>query len=361
LSADLQRREFLIRFCQGVGATLIPSGFWGLGFQNRLVAEGAAQSATQSPIQSKETQFLLHPHYRSERPLDVTLQKVQAGTDEFITEKYADQIGAILAEWSAVLLQSPNNTQAVARTLSADFFGGALQPEQSRIIRNNPPVEVQQNKFSTNAHLSRDAFLGGLQSYFKTFSAIVTAEFRITSIEALPVSTDSSKLATQLRTQIRYEIVGTGVDFYREQRVGSWELTWVASSSSNFQIQKWRAFGETQARTNAPVYVDIAATALGANTSFAAQMLHGTDYWRTLIDGASGIDIYGHNGVSAADIDNDGFDDLYVCQPAGLPNRLYRNRGDAHSKTSRNLRASAFSKIPPAPCSPTSRTAVYRM
>jgi Flp pilus assembly protein TadD len=28
------------------------------------------------------------------------------------------------------------------------------------------------------------------------------------------------------------------------------------------------------------------------------------------------------------DIDNDGFDDLYVCQPAGLPNRLYRNRGD---------------------------------
>ncbi len=57
-------------------------------------------------------------------------------------------------------------------------------------------------------------------------------------------------------------------------------------------------------------------------------MLHGTDYWRTVLDGASGIDIYGHNGVSVADIDNDGFDDLYVCQPAGLPNRLYRNRGD---------------------------------
>ena len=60
----------------------------------------------------------------------------------------------------------------------------------------------------------------------------------------------------------------------------------------------------------------------------AAQLLHGTDYWRTVLDGACGIDIYGHNGVSVADIDNDGFDDLYVCQPAGLPNRLYRNRGD---------------------------------
>ncbi|PYX83101.1 MAG: hypothetical protein DMG70_12255, partial [Acidobacteria bacterium] len=27
-------------------------------------------------------------------------------------------------------------------------------------------------------------------------------------------------------------------------------------------------------------------------------------------------------------IDNDGFGDVYICQPAGLPNRLFRNRGD---------------------------------
>ena len=47
-----------------------------------------------------------------------------------------------------------------------------------------------------------------------------------------------------------------------------------------------------------------------------------------MLDGACGIDVYGHNGVSIGDIDGDGFDDLYVCQPSGLPNRLYRNRGD---------------------------------
>ncbi len=57
-------------------------------------------------------------------------------------------------------------------------------------------------------------------------------------------------------------------------------------------------------------------------------MLLGVDYWRTVLDGACGSDIYGHNGVSVADVDGDGLDDLYVCQPAGLPNRLYQNRGD---------------------------------
>ena len=57
-------------------------------------------------------------------------------------------------------------------------------------------------------------------------------------------------------------------------------------------------------------------------------MLFGADYWRTVLDGAVGLDVYCNNGVAAGDFDGDGFDDLYVCQPAGLPNRLYRNRGD---------------------------------
>ena len=47
-----------------------------------------------------------------------------------------------------------------------------------------------------------------------------------------------------------------------------------------------------------------------------------------MIDGACGIDVYGDNGVAAGDYNGDGFDDLYICQPSGLPNRLYRNRGD---------------------------------
>ncbi|PYV80416.1 MAG: hypothetical protein DMG93_19060, partial [Acidobacteria bacterium] len=57
-------------------------------------------------------------------------------------------------------------------------------------------------------------------------------------------------------------------------------------------------------------------------------MLQGTDYWRTVLDGACGIDVYGNQGIAVGDYDGDGFDDIYVCQPSGLPNRLYRNQGN---------------------------------
>ena len=68
--------------------------------------------------------------------------------------------------------------------------------------------------------------------------------------------------------------------------------------------------------------------ALGHLESYQKQIAHGMDYWRTVLDGASGIDVYGNTGLAAGDFDNDGLDDLYICQPPGLPNRLYHNRGD---------------------------------
>ena len=318
LRVDLRRRDFLVRFCQGAGAALIPSGLW---------CFGAAEFAVASDRSFSAAGFQLHPHYRNERPLDATILKVQPGLDDFITEKFADQIAAILEGWKSSLLGSPD-VQRLADALSSDFLGASLQPVESRVVRSGSSLEVHQNKFSAQALLSREAFLRALQSYLTALSKIITAEFQITAIDAGDIAPTASQLPSRVQTRIHYEIVGTGNGFYREQRVGQWDVTWVPSASGEFHVHKWQALEETQARSQVLFYADISASALGANSSYSAQLLHGTDYWRTILDGACGIDIYGHNGVSVADIDNDGFDDLYVCQPAGLPNRLYRNRGD---------------------------------
>jgi len=266
-----------MRCCQGASASLLPASLRDLAF--------AFDSRNALAL---ESEFHLHPHYRAKLPLEATLLKTEAGLDVFITEKHAEEIAAILAQWSAGLLRSPQDIQAVERVLTPDFVGSSLQPAESRLVRSGPVLEIHQNKFARQPALGRDAFLQGLRSALSGFSEIVTAEFQVTSIDAF---------SGGLRARVRYELVGSGKDFYREQRVGRWELTWQRSSSGEFRLRNWEALDETQSRSARPIFVDVTAHAFGSNSSYSSQLLRGTDYWRTFLDGACGIDIYGHNGV----------------------------------------------------------------
>jgi tetratricopeptide (TPR) repeat protein/peroxiredoxin len=315
------RRDFLVRCCQSASAALVPTRLLGRVF---LFSDDLDSSSTFSPAGD----FHLHPRYRTPRPLDALLVKTKAGLDDFITEKYADDTATTLAAWSASLKQSPQDVQAIEKALAPNFSGVSLLSLESRLVRSGPPVEVRQNTFTQQASLPKDGFLQELRSSLSAFSKILTAEFQVTSIDAAPMSSRSPQLSGPLQTRVRYELVGAGQNFYREQRVGYWDLSWEMHPAGKFLLRNWQALGETQSRSASPVYHDITSAALAGNASYSSQLLHGTDYWRTVLDGACGIDIYGHNGVSVSDVDGDGFDDLYICQPGGLPNRLYRNRGD---------------------------------
>jgi tetratricopeptide (TPR) repeat protein len=256
------------------------------------------------------------------------LKKVQAGFDEFITEKYAEQIEAIFREWGSQLRDSPQETAALERVMTSNFSDASPKAAGSQPVREGSTLKVSRMKFEGETLLERNAFLEEWRSSMKTFSKLITTEFQVTSIRAGAPPVSSTVLPGSLETTVRFELVGTGEDFHREQRVGNWELNWETLPSGEFRLRKWRMLNETRSRSLAPVFVDVSAQAFGGNPAYGSQLLHGTDYWRTVLDGACGIDIYGHNGVSVGDIDGDGLDDLYVCQPAGLPNRLFRNRGD---------------------------------
>src|SRR5450631_2628292 len=110
---DHRRRDFLIRCCQGASAALIPAGLHGLGFHSLYGFASDADLASRK--------FHLHPHYRMPRPLDALLLKTQAGLDDFITEQYADEIAAILAQWSSGLLRSPQDVSGVEKVLLPNF------------------------------------------------------------------------------------------------------------------------------------------------------------------------------------------------------------------------------------------------
>jgi tetratricopeptide (TPR) repeat protein len=96
-----------------------------------------------------------------------------------------------------------------------------------------------------------------------------------------------------------------------------------------WQLPDRRPIEETAVVSPKPYFRDVTGHVFGAAPSFRDQLIPGNPYWRSRLDSACGIDVYGNQGIAVGDIDNDGVDEIYVCQPGGLPNRLYKIRADA--------------------------------
>src|SRR5271155_3732757 len=311
---SLSRRAFLKRM--GLVPTLFhPAPFHGLPF---LIEPLSASYQPSFPL----ADYRLTPSYPAKSPLEDVLRRVAPGTDEFVTEKYAAEIEPLLDAWSRALKASVGDLSVLARFLDPSIEANSWSSAKEIALRNGYGIDVTRRQFGAKVVPGREQFLKEFRDYLGPVLRVETAEFEITSIEEIA----SSPLA--LRLVIRFDIVAMRTNGQREERVGYWHTEWFRDPSDTWRARKWAATDETRSLASGSGFIDVTHQALGTTASYKNQMLRGSDYWRTVLDGACGIDVYGNNGIAAGDFDNDGFDDLYVCQPAGLPNRLYRNRGD---------------------------------
>jgi Flp pilus assembly protein TadD len=258
---------------------------------------------------------------------------IEPGKDEFVTEKYAFELEKLLDDWCrSISAGSSMLARSGSLSMLPELDAMRLSQAKRTVVPRVAPSALSSHRvtFPAAGNVPAAVFTGELQAYLSSLGRIEIAETRLSSIEVL----EQSPLHVQ--TTVNYLLAGQpdpnqqdpDQHDQREQRTGEWEIRWREVGEGAWSISGWTAKEENRSTLTGPRFVDITAEALGGNTSFPDQLGHGIDYWRTVLDGACGVDIYGNNGISVGDYDNDGFDDIYVCQPAGLPNRLYRNRGD---------------------------------
>src|SRR5580765_2651065 len=269
--------------------------------------------------------------------LESFLKQLEPGTDAFPLEHQAQELDAPLRELSAALRGGGARTEAVARSLLDPGFHGA----RLRLIGDAPAgqaaLEVNRAKdLPREVTLDARAFGAELGRLVDDVREIAVAEFIITSIEP-DLSRQSAAGATAdgaaappsgLHTTVRYDIVGAGTKWHRVEHVGEWDMVW-RRNASGWQVVRWTALSHLVSRARDSVFTEVTQAALGGNDSFRRQLNIDLDSWMATFDSVLTRDSNGHQGVSVGDADGDGLDDLYVAQPAGLPNRLYRNRGDS--------------------------------
>jgi len=254
------------------------------------------------------------------------IDKLDPANDDFKCEQYAAEIERVLDAWSASLCSSAHDTSSFQSHFSVSIQGCSFVPSETVPLRIGGPLQIERRAFH-GPLVNRKKFVAELTGYFGSFQSLKTVELEIYGVRV----TGESPLT--LDTDIRCDIVGMAHDGKQEQRVGAWHLSWTRIAdpkdrTDRWIVLQWQAEPEIRSRLTGPGFTDITGHCLDANAPGMAQLLPGIDHWRTALDGASGIDVYGNHGIAVGDIDGSGYDSFYVCQPSGLPNRLYQNRGD---------------------------------
>ena len=308
----LSRRDFVL----GAGA---------------LLAFHAARLRAAAPPAHGQSPCLLTSHPSYPPPLQAFIDMLDPAADVFVGERYVAEIQPHLDAWNNAARGELRMLEALHISLGTAFEGSSLQPSETTTLRDSGPLRIETRSFKASCQ-GRDAFLGGWGKWLGSVREVDTLELEIFAYRV------AASTPPRMETSIAYRLTGTDVQGRAEQRSGTWDVGWSAEepqpssqavvTGRRWTIRTWTAGVEVRSLRHGPGFTEITSSCLDPASQAMAQLLPSIDHWRTVLDGACGIDVFGNHGIAAGDLDGSGYESFYVCQPGGLPNRLFRNRGN---------------------------------
>jgi len=223
------------------------------------------------------------------------------------------------------------DSQSLTDMASDEFACGALRPPQLVTIFDDGDLSVTRARPSDGrpandpaAHTGLSGLVHAMRQMLEPMaeSGDVHMKFKIVQVE---------RSDDKVKTQAYFLADGRGPSGIVQQNA-VWDIAWDTSRSDRpLRIRAIRvsAFEEVTRRAAAsPLLVDCTGAVLGANPSFRQQLMKGTNTWRARLQQTLGVDVLGHQGMALGDVNGDALEDLYICQPGGVPNRLYVQRPD---------------------------------
>ncbi|MCA9218453.1 MAG: VCBS repeat-containing protein [Planctomycetales bacterium] len=262
---------------------------------------------------------------RFNRPFQEDLDRMDPSADGWSTESFSDAAMAQLKKIGAQIA-SPDSDFDWSTLRTANCQCTPLQPEAVAENFSVGGIAVYRSgRHSADAQEGSNTLEEVVSTYGQKFAGqhphVHFKIFRVESIES----------GRSWRTLVYFQLGATGVA-HATQVTATWDCEWQpqpgsAPRLSSLRVSEYEGVASARLRL-----IDATEAVLGKANEFVPQFSRGLDYWVGTLDRRLGLDIVGIHGVAIGDVDNDGLDDIYFCEPGGLPNRLYLHKSDGTAR-----------------------------
>lgn len=253
--------------------------------------------------------------------LDAELAHIDPTLGGFDTEVASSAATAVLKTLVKGMVAEPDPDE-LERVVAASFESGSLAPEETELRYSGDGLTVLQG--TPEGDPSRFRGPAGLAAAMAELGAgFDGAEFQ-SKVKVVAVEELS---ASRVETEVMFLAMGTG-EAGRVQLNTRWRVLWDVEES--FQDPRLLRIDveEFESKSLPGFWFQDCTTSAVQDRQTLEELADGVHGWWGRIDSGMGFSLYGDYSLALGDVDGDGLDDIYICQPGGLPNRLLRHGSD---------------------------------
>lgn len=272
----------------------------------------------------------LHPQLKDLK-YDATIREIAKREDPVVdgwdTERFNELAGKQLKLVGKLLVDRRLLDEKHVAEVSVPGFRGVLRPSKlSKTFDDSTVTVLRAAKESADSGSDFRSAMGAQGSLFDEASS--RFKFKVVRVD---VSGDSAETTSYFQmigssdSPWRHDTVG---DVHRVQVNSTWDCVWDVRNAIHPKLKSVRVsdYEEVYAKSDS-LFTDCTQSQFANVAALGEQLIYGRDHWYGNLESSIGVEGRG-NGLAIGDANGDGLEDLYICQPAALPNKLMLRKPD---------------------------------